>query len=99
VIIAACTDNDKQVGTEGRDGANGFCPTTTQKQAQNNTVIPSQKEMDQVGVEPTTSATLTGCSFYLLTKAYLMTAIKVERLKFYWSTFFFHCMLRGFHVK
>jgi hypothetical protein len=63
VIIAACTDNDKQVGTEGRDGANGFCPTTTQKQAQNNTVIPSQKEMDRVGFEPATSAML--AFFYL----------------------------------
>jgi hypothetical protein len=32
----------------------GFCPTTTKKRAQNNAVITSQKEMDQVGFEPTT---------------------------------------------
>jgi hypothetical protein len=34
-----------------------------QKHAQNNTVVPSWKEMDRVGVEPTTSAIL--AFFYL----------------------------------
>ena len=35
----------------------------SQKHAQNNTVVPSWKEMDRVGVEPTTSAML--AFFYL----------------------------------
>jgi hypothetical protein len=63
------------------------------------TAVVQQDKVDRVGFEPTTSATLTDYSFYLLTKAYLMTAIKGQRPKFYWSTLFFHCVLRGFHVK
>ena len=34
----------------------GFCPTIVKIKLKNNTVFPSQKEMDRVGVEPTTSA-------------------------------------------
>jgi hypothetical protein len=34
----------------------GFLPDNCQNQAQINTVVPSQKEMDRVGAEPTTSA-------------------------------------------
>jgi len=34
----------------------GFLSYNDQNQAQNNTVVPSQKEMDRVGLEPTTSA-------------------------------------------
>jgi hypothetical protein len=35
-----------------------FCPTISQNQAQNNAVVSSQKEMDRVGFEPTTSASM-----------------------------------------
>jgi hypothetical protein len=37
-----------------------FCPTIVKIKLKNNTVFPSQKEMDRVGVEPTTSAQLSG---------------------------------------
>jgi hypothetical protein len=41
----------------------GFLSYNDQNQAQNNTVVPSQKEMDRVGFEPTTSAM--PATFYL----------------------------------
>jgi hypothetical protein len=34
----------------------GFCLTIVKIKLKNNTVFPSQKEMDRVGVEPTISA-------------------------------------------
>jgi hypothetical protein len=39
-----------------------------QNQAQKNAVVPSQKEMDRVGVEPTTSAFSNSALYYLLSK-------------------------------
>jgi hypothetical protein len=38
------------------------------RQAQFNAVVPSQKEMDRVGVEPTTSAFCVKAALYLLSR-------------------------------
>jgi len=43
----------------------GFLSDYSLKHARINTVVPSQKEMDRVGVEPTTSTSFWAALYYL----------------------------------